>query len=83
MIKYRDHRGGLAESMETAQEFQTMDQVREYVTKSLYPLGVDVTKENFHSEFYCEEDKRIGWKPVCIVTIDGFGVAGWSDAESE
>jgi hypothetical protein len=83
MIKYRDHRGGLSESMETAREFETMDQVREHVAESLYPFYVDVTKENFHSEFYCEEDRRIGWKPVCLVTIDGFGVVGWADKESE
>jgi hypothetical protein len=83
MIKYRDHRGGLSESMETAREFETMDQVREHVAKSLYPFYVDVTKENFHSKFYCDEDKRIGWSPVCLVTIDGFGVVGWADKESE
>jgi hypothetical protein len=82
VIKYRDHRGGLDESLKTYQEFETMDQVREYVTKLLWPFYVDVTKENFHSEFYCNEDKRIGWKPVCIVTVDGFGVVGWSDKES-
>jgi hypothetical protein len=83
MIKYRHHRGGLVESMETCQEFSTMDEVREHVAKFLYPFCVDVTPENFHSEFYCKEDKRIGWAPVCIVTVDGFGVVGWADQESE
>ena len=83
MIKYRNHRGSLAESMETAQEFETMDEMRAYVAKSLHPFYVEVTKENFHSKFYCEEDRRIGWTPVCLVTVNGFGVVGWADKESE
>lgn len=82
-IRYRHHRGGLAESMATIQEFDSMDAVRKHVADYLHPFYVDVTKEDFHSTFYCEEDKRIDWKPVCIVTVDGFGVVGWCDRETE
>jgi hypothetical protein len=77
-MKLREHRGGLAESMETTIEIvANMRALREHINKELSPNLV-VTEGMLHVEPYGFDD-RIKWHTF-IVTIDGYGVFGFTDA---
>jgi hypothetical protein len=75
MIKYRPHRGGLADSMAEAREFATIDEMKEYI----YKIWNDKPgKEWFSIEDIVigksiGNDDRIGWKNVRHVCIKRFG----------
>ncbi len=76
MIKYRDHRGSLAESMETVQEFETGEDLVDYLKKdSSFPVFIHLVE----IKHYCF-DKRINWE-THIVTVKGFGVMGFTDGK--
>ena len=47
------------------------------INAELGQFGVKATSENVHVEMYCTEH-RIGWN-THIVTIDGWGVYGFTD----
>ena len=71
-MKYRSHRGGLAESMETVVELQpTLDALAVY-------LKVPASRITVEPYSY---DKRIGWN-THIVCIDG-GACGFTDGPLE
>jgi len=61
-MKYRDHRGGLAESMITVREFNNLSQLKVY----LLPIWSKKIME-IKFEYACF-DERIGWKTyyVCV-----------------
>lgn len=76
MTRYRDHRGGLAESMATQRTFADRAELVAYVASSLAPWGFAVTDEDLRVEHYCDGDDRIGWADCFIVIWPGFGVVG-------
>lgn len=79
-MKYRDHRGGLAESMETAQEFDNRADLLAYLHKELGTWGFKFKDSAVTIEPYGDgKDDRIGWTNLHIVTIDGFGPVGFAD----
>lgn len=53
-----------------------------YIRKLLYPFCVDVEPENVHIHFY-GSDKRIEWNKNNIVTLDGYGVVGYTDIDPD
>jgi len=79
MFKYRDHRGGLAESMATAQEFSNKENLLHYLAISLgdYAKNVDINKTTIKPYGF---DKRIGWDSH-IVHLEGYGVFGFTDRQ--
>lgn len=80
-MKLREHRGGLAESMETAVEIgDSMAELESFVREKLKPHGVDVTEGMVRVEPYFGIDPRNGWH-THIVTIDGYGVFGFTDCQ--
>ena len=82
-IRFRFHRGGLAESMETVRTFASVDAVKRHIARDLKPF-VDVAPGAIHARRYSKDgDPRIGWQDLFIVTIDGYGVAGFADSWDE
>ncbi len=71
MIKYRPHRGALADAMSEAREFETVEQMKEFVAAS---FCMDGCKPAFGVEDIVigemlGDDKRIGWKNVRHVCV--------------
>jgi hypothetical protein len=76
-MQFREHRGGLAESMATAFEFHTLEQLLRHigaVRPDIVVSGSIVTAKP-----YGGDDDCIGWKNVHIVTADKGGVIGFID----
>ena len=79
---FREHRGGLEESMATCITLPSRHALLLHLRKLLLPFFVYVTDEKLHIREYNKGrgDARIGWSELYIVTIDGFGVIGWTNA---
>ena len=73
MFKYRDHRGGRAESVETVQEMADFAELKRHVTR-VFGEGEITIKP------YCYDD-RIDWDTY-IVCHDGRGI-GFTNAPVE
>lgn len=81
-MKFREHRGGLAESMETVVNLVGRKELVEHTHKLLWLWGVDVRDEDVKVEKYTDNgDARIGWSEVYIVTLTGYGVVGFTDGD--
>jgi hypothetical protein len=79
MFKYRDHRGGLAESMATAQEFDSKESLLNYLDANYgeYSNNIDISKITIKPYKF---DPRIGWDSH-IVHLEGYGVFGFTDQQ--
>ena len=76
-MKIREHRGLLDDAMNTCKEIEpTMEAVVNEVLSSL-PVFLHIKPEDIHVSFY-GYDKRIEWN-THIVTVDGYGVYGFTD----
>jgi hypothetical protein len=78
---YRDHRGSLADSMDTVREFNTLDELQQYLSdewKHSYK-GIDKKVEEIKIE-YIGYDKRINWNTwhvsIRVTNEENFWVAG-------
>lgn len=61
---FREHRGGLKESMKTCKSYNSLQEVIEAaVKKAVYEKRTDCISITLYSK----EDERIGWSPVYIV----------------
>lgn len=81
MIIYRPHRGLLTEAMAEAKEFQTEEEMKQYIYEYhkayFHDLGcpdapfeiedIVIDKENLH------EDNRIGWHDTMYVCVKRYG----------
>jgi len=78
-MKFREHRGGYAESMATVIELPDRAALVAHVQKllALYPGALLVTNERLRVEKYIF-DARNGWH-THIVTLDGYGVLGFTN----
>lgn len=76
MIRYREQRELLADSMATTKFFNDGDEVKAWIRADLASAGVDTN--DIISEFYAR-DPRIDWPESWIVTITGYGVVGYTD----
>lgn len=77
MAKYRDHRGSLSDSMKTVQEFEVKADLTDYLQKDLDKFGFKLKPGDVKIRPY-GHDSRINWN-THIVTIDHYGVAGFTD----
>ena len=66
-ITFRHHKGILNESMKTKREFKSMDFFLEYLVK--YHEDFDCKKKDITFNYYCDYDRRIGWKNIFLVMI--------------
>lgn len=73
-MKFRDHRGGLAESMATLVEIDpTMDALKQHLSHR----SRTVDAETLQAEPYGPDD-RIGWAATFVIR-DRHGVLGFTD----
>lgn len=83
-MKYRDHRGGLSESMKTVIEVNSEQEIIDHLNKYWNDVGKSVEKIKF--EYACY-DNRIGWDTWYVLQrLSGereFTVAGMSDGKLE
>jgi hypothetical protein len=87
MTRFREHRGGLAESMETMVYMTTMAELKAHCRQKLW--NFDVPENNLRFDeikvepygTHCWPDERIGWLETWIVTMPGYGVLGFTDGE--
>lgn len=77
-MKFREHRGGLNESMQTVVELPDRAALVAYVDKLLQPFYVESVAERLLIEPY-GRDPRIGWEQLYIVKLPGYGVVGFTD----
>lgn len=78
-MRFREHRGGLRESIATTIEIEpTIDALLIVVRNALEPYGAHINEKQIHVSPY-GFDGRIGWD-THIVTVDGYGLFGFSDA---
>ncbi|MEN5103800.1 hypothetical protein [Brucella anthropi] len=72
-MKFRFHRGSLADSMKTVKEVQNRDDLIALITDEVDLKPTD----HIHIKPY-GYDKRIGWDTY-MVKVDGFGPVGFLD----
>ena len=82
-MKFREHRGDLKDSMATcvtvADTAALMAHIADIFQEPMM-RGFPYLPEKVHvSEYDREPDSRIGWARTYIVTIDGYGVLGFTD----
>jgi hypothetical protein len=78
MTRIREHRGSLAESMETVRVVNgSKEELFAVIQKSLEPFGREITPDMLTVTPY-HYDHRIEWDTY-LITIDGYGVWGMAD----
>ena len=79
-MKFREHRGGLTESMETTVDLPDYPALIAHLRKLAQPWQtmppIDATTVYIKHYGY---DKRIGWD-THIVMLDGYGALGFTDS---
>lgn len=73
----REHRGSLADSMETVREVKDREELLAIIQSQLRPFGVAVDAQQLHIDPYAY-DSRISWD-THLITIDGYGVWGMAN----
>ena len=80
-MKLREHRGSLAESMETLVELENRDALVRYYQERHALDGLEFGPADIKVELYIDRlDARTGWEKTYIVIIEGYGVVGFTDA---
>lgn len=80
-MKFREHRGGLADSMATMVELPNRAALIDHLCALArsWPTFPLITSETVHIEFF-GWDNRIDWEKTYIVTLDGYGVLGFTNS---
>lgn len=83
-MKFREHRGNLADSMATAVEVASFDELLAHIRKLAepWPTFPPVTAWTVHVARYSGIDSRTGWD-THIITLDAYGVLGFTDSACE
>lgn len=76
-MRYRDHRGDLAESVETTREVSSREELVAYLRAKLARWSEFFDESQLQIVKYSDGDPRIGWEKLSIVYLEGFGVLGW------
>lgn len=77
IIKYRDHRHTLDESMKTVQESRTKKEFYDYIRESISPF--DFRTEKLRRAWY-GWDQRIQWNTY-LISLEDYGVLGMADGD--
>lgn len=81
MIIYRPHRGGLAESMQEAKEFETEEEMKQYIYEEHKRYFIEIgfnsapfdIKDIVISEDMENNDSRTGWHDAMLVCVKRYG----------
>ena len=76
-MKFREHRGHLTDSMKTVVDIVDREALISLLQSRLQPCGFTFASKDLKIEPYGLDD-RINWD-TNIVTIAGYGVAGFTD----
>jgi hypothetical protein len=75
MIKFREHRGSLEESIKTLKEFKTKEELLDFLNKK-FKVAIHKINSNPYFQHY---DRHADWKETYIITINSGGVLGFTD----
>ena len=80
-MKYREHRGSLASSMETVKYVSDKESLIALIIEQLSPYahGLDINENTVRCDPF-GFDGRINWNSH-IISLDGYGVLGFTDQE--
>lgn len=78
-IKFRPHRGSLAEAMAEMVEVDGMAGLLAHLRATHPEFGPPFVAAGVHVKPYNCDDDRVGWKNVHIVAQDGWGVVGFTN----
>lgn len=78
-IRFREHRGGLDASMRTAREFSSYEALREYLSYLVGSIVAGKAVAERYPKYGDNNDDRIGWTDVHIVSSPGYGVIGFME----
>jgi hypothetical protein len=87
-MKFREHRGSLADSMKTVVEVRNKEELVEHIRKLFSPYVGDFQFDKIKVEPYGPPytpvvyDQRIGWHTY-LVTMPEYGVIGWTDGPAD
>jgi hypothetical protein len=76
MPLFREHRGGLSESMATLVEVEDLEALTDHIAKLLAPYDFRVVASALEILPYGPVDERNGWH-THIVKLQGYGVVGF------
>jgi len=84
-MRYRPHKGSLAESLALTVEVNGRDGLLDHIRKELAPWPSAPPHDWKHITIqpYYGDDDRIGWKDVHIITLDGYGVLGFCEGPAK
>lgn len=78
--RFREHRGSITDSKETEVVINNREELVAHC-KSIIGETFDFDPEKLKVEpYYDQPDSRIGWNRTYIVSIDGYGVVGFTDS---
>lgn len=84
-MKFREHRGHLADSLETLVELPaTRDALIEHLRKVFEPWPMAPMPMTWNTkvlEYWPRLDERTQWPNTWLVVLDGYGVVGYTDEE--
>ena len=75
MIKFREHRGALGESMKTVVELKNREELNAYIADLLRPYCVINPSEIIYKKY--GYDRRIDWHTL-LVSVKDYGVVGFA-----
>lgn len=64
ILKYRDHRGGLDESMKTVQEVVSVQEIKNHLNRKFKSFGKEVEEVKFE---YAGFDERVDWDTYYVI----------------
>jgi len=80
-MKFREHRGSLADAMKTLVELPDRAALVQHCRELLAPYQFVFEDSALKVEPYgTGSDDRIGWKETHVVTIEKYGVIGFTDS---
>jgi len=79
-MKFRQHRGGLDESMSTLIEIHSKEELIIHCKKA-FPYLCNIDEDHLSIKKYCDKpDERIGWDKTFIVILQDQGPLGFTDS---
>lgn len=79
MFLFREHRGGLAESLKTQVKLADRAALIAHIENVLRPCSFLVSDSVIDIAFYANDRRMPEWEETFIVTLQGYGVLGFTN----